>query len=195
MTSTRRQLLRTCSVALLALFTPAAIAGTVTFTPASATVNAGDVIAVDLELSWTDAPQFDNVYIVLYQDPDTNTQDVSDLTLALGQDWTDAYPSSAVADEVAANQGYPQSLTLEAHDNPTLPQMNLALGTLSIDTAGMALGTYTVDIEPGLSELNNTDEEPIQELVTGTFEFTIIPEPAALSLLALGSLMIAGRRR
>jgi len=67
------------------------------------------------------------------------------------------------------------------------------LGTLTI-TAPTAAGQYVVSTTGDLNYYNADEESYFTTPVSGSFAFTVTPEPATMALLALGGLLIARRR-
>ena len=174
---------------IVAVMVSPSFGGFVTFTPPSYTVTAGTPIYVDLKLTVEIVGDLDFAYILI------GSNDPHDLNLTLHQDWTDGFSSYGV---LLDSEGiYSQEVLVDGNNSPIpLGLTSLNMGELVIDTTGMDDGPYTVEIHSGESQVGLIGgEEPIFEGVSGTFEFTIIPEPAMLSLLALGGLFVAKRRR
>ncbi len=163
---------------------------TITFAPTNASVTAGTPITTDLELFWA-VPVFNshNATILL------GSNDATDLSFSIDAAWTAAFTTvPAVVVEEFGN--FAQEVTIRGEGN-TLPgsQTSVMVGTLTIDTTGMANGNYSVGVDDTVSELEIFDEETVYDSISGAFSFTIVPEPATLSLLALGGLAASRRRR
>jgi hypothetical protein len=68
----------------------------------------------------------------------------------------------------------------------SLPFPNV--GTVTVDTTGVAAGSYVLDSSGDIAFQSN-------EPAIGSIGFTVVPEPATISLLALGALGLVFRRR
>ncbi len=166
-----------------------ASAATVGFDAPETVLNPGDSRIVEMTLTVTEAAgAFDALNIKIGSDDLTITNFTPDIVdvfvfpgFLVNKADTSVYPSGWVFGYFGTESNTPNA------------QM---LGTLTVDTTGLADGTYTVQINPerdnGFSALGVAG---VADLVSGLATITIVPEPATLALLGIGGVATVLRRR
>jgi hypothetical protein len=194
----------------LALVAVAGIAGVASAQSATMTVtangsnavnvNPGDSVTINAELSWTGAVQFAGVKGAIRVDGNAGA----------GSNFTSDFPAGLQVLYGAFNGGSREGLDFAV--TPALftggqiipPSGNSAgvtIGNYTLDTTGMAAGTYNVgwagDTAAPNVRLYLTTTSPGFVEAQSTFvgaTITVVPAPASLALVGLGGL-VAGRRR
>lgn len=195
MTSSRRIL---GAVLAVALSTSTALATvTATFAPGGPTsVNAGTPISADLTIAPSSLTSYDFAFMLIgSEDP------VAGLSFTYDSDWTDAFAFVTPPDvDSGEHLGYVHDVLLMSDNVPFgISLSSLAVGTVVIDTTGMAPGTYDIRISnatDGVSELVSIGEGGgVQEPIEGVMNFTILPEPATALIMLLGGVSLLRRVR
>ncbi|MCK4657898.1 MAG: hypothetical protein KAV82_00105 [Phycisphaerae bacterium] len=179
-------------VVVVSLISSPLLAGTISFSSQAAEVTAGTPITTDVVLV-PDLPAFEYAFILIGSDGAT------DLDFAYHQDWISAF-DSVVGPSFDDEGVYAQEVSVGGNVFPPLWGVtSLAVGTLTIDTTGMADGDYTATVDysrdDDRSKLLWHDEATFIDPLSGTFNFTIVPEPAGPGLLALCALAMLRKRR
>ena len=169
-----------------------AFGGTIQFSSASPsdTVTAGTTISVAAELTSVVLP-FHAAQILIGSNAATDLDFPS-----FDGTWSATFPTSNVSYDRPDVGGFLQEVYLEADNESAVPEFSssIAIGTLAIDTTGMANGTYSVTVDSNDSAVILYGEEIITESINGTFSFTIVPEPTTLALVILGAAALMRRR-
>ncbi len=178
--------------AVLGMFAAHAAGGVVSFNPnvQSVEVNAPDMtVAFHVVIESAAASQIS--VAVLWMGSD----DLQMVDFTLHPDFTNAFMLT-VADPLTS-QYYNSDLRVQgaAFYNPPA-NLSLAVGTLTVDAAGLGSGTYQVMVDSDIDGDHSFVEDETRETEglwgIGTVEVT--PEPASLALLALGVLAFFRRR-
>lgn len=70
------------------------------------------------------------------------------------------------------------------------------LGTLTVDTAGLADGVYSITVDSALdNQVSTIALGVVSETLTGSAAVTVVPEPATMTLLGLAAVGLLRRRR
>ncbi len=150
----------------LALGASAALGAAATFLPVGpTTVPPGTEVQFDVSLSVATIASFDAADVVIGSPNATN------VSFAYSPEW-----NAAFAQVIAPLQDvgfYPQDVYASGN-NPTSVGTSLKLGTVTLDTRGLAEGVYSVMIssatDHGISKLSKGD---LRDLVNGSATFTI----------------------
>ena len=169
-----------------------AFGGTIQFSSASPsdTVTAGTTISVAAELTSVTLP-FHAAQILIGSNAATDLDFPS-----FDSTWSATFPSLSVTYDRPDVGGFLQEVYLEADNQSPSPEFatSFDIGTLTIDTTGMTNGNYSVIVDSTDSAVILYGEEIITESIGGSFNFTIVPEPATLALMALGAAALIRRR-
>ena len=176
------------SLVCLAFASSAALGGIVTFDPEKATVQPSEAAVYDIIVSSSDLGEFDTVAMVLGTDD----------PLAFSFDYAISFRYSHYPP--ARFFIYTNDINFGGN-NFNLWTAPLLVGTLTIDTTGLAEGNYSFGVSSseeanrvgvGLSALGaGFNTEPLE----GVGLLNIVPEPATLALLGVGSVALLRRRR
>lgn len=180
------------SIVCLAFMGSTVLAGTVSFDPSAVGVMPGEDAVYDVYVQTSDLGSFDTVSMLL------GSHD----GLAMTVEYDAAFEASCSLPPAAPTAFFVYTTDLNfGGNNFGMWQAPLLVGTLTIDTTGLAEGSYqfgvssayeTDTIGSGLSSLAaGFDAEPLEGMGT----LRVLPEPATLSMLAIGGLLAAFRRR
>ncbi len=175
-----------------------AMGGTVVFSPGAqdVTLNSGATVSMDLSVhvDGSHAPTISGADIVI------GSNDVP-FNFSYNSAWTTAMPNLTAP--ISGVGSYTHDL-LVGGSNPTAGAgTSVPLGTVTVNTTGLALGTYQILVDSGIDQgfssvFAGFPGQPfVSEPLTGAGSFSVvaIPEPATLSLLGLGLLGFLRRRR
>jgi len=179
-------------VAVISLARPVTAADINFINESASIVSSGTPIFVDLEIDLDTGAldDFDFATILI------GTDDATDLSFVLDSAWTSEFESNTLLFD--SQSIYAQEVDLESFSNDgAIGLSTILIGNLEIDTTGMSPGIYSVLIDNNIddySEVVNTGEGGASDPLFGSFEFTILPEPVSVTLLALGIPVLARRR-
>jgi hypothetical protein len=171
------------------LFHSVALGGTVTFDPARAVLDAGagdwGLVSFDVSVAADEFGEFDSVDILFGADSPPFIQfEFAPEFVQSSQVRTEGPPSINTA---YAFEWYVGAVM-------SSPTSSILLGTLTVDMSQVKFGQYAIyvssDRDSGISYLSTSDDGT--EPLFGYAEI-IIPEPATLALLAVGSLTVLRR--
>jgi hypothetical protein len=169
-----------------------AFGGIVSFSPVSQSVLPGEDAVYDITISESTLGGFDTVSLLLGSD------DGLAMTVEYAQSFVD---TTSLPPAAPTPFGVYASDLNFGGNNFGGWQAPLLIGTLTIDTTGLAEGTYSFGVSAaeetnrigsGLSSLALGFES---EGVEGSGRLNVVPEPATLAMLALGAAAAAFRRR
>ncbi|MCP4591094.1 MAG: PEP-CTERM sorting domain-containing protein [bacterium] len=179
------------AVAVVLLLAAPSFGGYADFTPAIVdNVIAGTPIIVDVDLVEDGLGDFDAAFALIGSDSATN------LSFSFSTDWTTEF-STTYGPTNADGGLYAQGVYVGGEGGSGVG--GITMGTLTIDTTGMLDGDYTVEIDSGYDDDTSGlysgygEEEDFEDLY-GVFDFTIVPEPSGLALMALGVVAMLRRR-
>ncbi len=165
-----------------------ALGGTVSFDPSKHSVEAGT--QVDFELTISDSGSLDSFQTVAIV---VGSNDGLVLTEFV---WAEITPFPNIVYPVSASPKYMSGVVFGFGNFFTGYTAPLTIGTLSVDTNDLPIGTYEVvissDNDGGQSGLA---EGTLTEPLFGIGTINIIPEPATISLLGLAALCVTRWRR
>lgn len=182
--------------AALALAGDAAQAATATFTPVAPTnVLAGTNVVFQVTVAVSSLPGFDAADVVI------GSNEATDLAFSYSSQWTSAF--STVTTPTFDNGIYAQDVFVGGNHSTSVGT-SLLLGTVTVNTAGMANGAFQVRIDNSVDGVSTLAQSGTPEPLNGTGAFTIGPQPVptlgswgimVLSLLVLtaGTLALGKR--
>ena len=164
-----------------------AFGGTIAFTPMDVTIDpAVDPLTFTLDMSvgGTTVGMMDSVDVFVGSD---------DLAIT-DFEWA---PFTRFFDSSEANTDYYQSGWKFGYFGTAADSTDFLLGTLTVDATGLAPGAYQVMVDAGRDgNRSGITGGGVTDLVEMSIaSVTIIPEPATISLLALGALALIRRRK
>jgi hypothetical protein len=173
------------ALALLTITTVSPAAST-TFDPPLVEVQAGTPALFDVYVAVESLSAFDAADILI------GSNEVADLSFAYSPEWEAAM--AGFVTPITYDSGvYGQDVFVGGFRVAGAIEGSLWVGTLTVDTAGLAVGDYPIVVDgvaDGMSRLTLAGNwEPLSGM--GTVR---IPEPATLVLLAIGGLVVARRR-
>jgi len=149
-------------------------------------VTAGEDAVFSITVSVESLTEFDAADLVIGSD------DVTDLTFSYSDAWMAAM--SSVAPVSYDNSLYLQDALLSSN-NSTPVGASLLVGTLTVDTTGLADGDYIVKVDPSVDGFSALWLSGVDDPLAGSGMVHVVPEPFSLALLSMA--VIAGylRRR
>ena len=178
---------KVAALVLVLGFASSAFAGTVTFDALGSTsVIAGETVQFDLTINRDGNAMFNLANIV------AGSNDLGIVSFDYAQSWLDAasFPPSA---PVSTGFAWPSDLFFGGFLAAGTP--GALVGTLTVDTTGLALGEYTVAVDSNTDFLSNIGLDNDTEGLAGSAIVTVVPEPATLILLGIGGVAAMRRRR
>jgi len=170
--------------AMTALAVSAAPGGTVSFDPPVREVDPSisTVTTFEVGIGASTVGSFDAIDMIIGSDE-----------LAL-TDWEPNYPCPFGIPCWQSDDAYPSAIKF-GFFGPSNPAAGFQLGTLTVDAAGLPVGTYTVHVDAardgGRSLISGGGES---EPLYGVGTVQVIPDPATAVLLGLAVLVIGCRR-
>lgn len=159
-----------------------AIAATAVFTPIGPThVSHGDPISFSVVVSAT-AGGFNSADIVI------GSTDAADISFVYSSAWTTAFSNVS---PVMYDNGFFAQDAFSGGNHSISVGTSLALGTVTVDTTGMSVGTHSLTISHAVDGISTLGLAGTPEPLAGTVNFQITPPvPAAstwgLVVLSLG---------
>lgn len=117
---------------------------------------------------------------------------------AFGTDITANFPNQAIA-EPAGFGIYTNEIYASANRSTPQAFTQVAVSTFNLDLSGLGMGDHLVEVNPDLDgALSALINRGVSDPLAGGLPIRVVPEPATLSLFAVGALAAAirfGRRR
>lgn len=129
---------------LLGVAASSALAATVTLTPQGpSTVRPGQLVTFDLVISTGTLPSFSGADVVI------GSNEAAGLSFAYHTEWQEAFSNVS---PVTVDVGFYKHDVFVGGNNPTSVGTSLSLGVVTIETAGLAEGTYEVRVDPVIDQ-------------------------------------------
>lgn len=175
------------AVLLVVGFTSAsAFGGIVSFTQTSADPDINGVTTATFDVMLDSTTFADGVISAISMDLGSN--DGLDVSFALGAALSGWVPAPAVSD---SNAVYADGVFIDGFTLLGPTAVPVLLGVMTVDAAGLAGGMYGFEVSGQFGGTTPGARDPIE----GAGMVNVIPEPASLSLLALGALGLIRRRK
>lgn len=156
-----------CIAAALSWAGDSARAATATFTPVGPThVEAGTNIVFQVTVAVSTLPGFDAADVVIGSD------DATDLAFSYSSQWTSAF--STVSTPTFDVGFYAQDVFVGGNHSASVGT-SLLLGTITVNTTGMANGAYQLRIENSVDGVSTLARSGTPEALNGSGAFTIGP--------------------
>jgi hypothetical protein len=171
--------------------------GSATFvatSPGSDTVllNSGTPATLDVTVATASLPNIDSVDLVI------GWNRTQDLTFAYSAAFVAAmttYLQNPPYDESLYPAGYTNSMYMSGAKNGGIGATSILVGTLTLQTTGLALGDYPVTVSYATDTTSQLAYQGTNDSLNGTGTIHVVPEPASLMLLGLSAAAGLRRRR
>jgi len=176
---------------------PVALAGKVNFDPAHAS-GSQDPISFDVSIAQSDMPEFDSVALVFTFPEKVRAE------FAYGETFLNSVTLPPPVVAPFCGSGYCHLLIGGNRFSPPLWSAPLLIGMLTVDVSAVEPAAFPLEILTSASAETEILGTPLSmlavngwtlEQLEGSATITLSPEPAALALLALGSIAMMRRRR